>query len=160
MITWITYHCPTSMMGDEATEEDAEGYRAWVRGELERKFPGTEVTVTDREETFNLVTDVSGDEEGAWEWEELHWFVSDCWDRCRWEWVRPAYPAGLTSESAYAESFGPRDQARRELQKIADQATAWGTEKSLALAEEARVYLSWLEEHETCSDMPEEWEPA
>jgi hypothetical protein len=29
-----------------------------------------------------------------------------------------------------------------------------------ALAEEARVYLAWLADNDSCRDMPEDWEPA
>lgn len=70
------------------------------------------------------------------------------------------FPAGLTGESAYYAADGPREQAIVELQSIEAAARAHGTRQSLALADEARTYLAWLADHESCADMPEDWEPA
>lgn len=70
------------------------------------------------------------------------------------------FPTGLTGESAYYAADGPRDQAIPELQRIEAVARAHGTEQSVALADEARTYLAWLADHDSCADMPEDWEPA
>lgn len=68
------------------------------------------------------------------------------------------FPDGLTGESAYYAADGPRDQAIPELGRIEAVARAHGTEQSIALADEARTYLAWLADHESCADMPEDWE--
>ena len=70
------------------------------------------------------------------------------------------FPAGLTGEAAYYAAEGPRDQAVPELQRIEAVARAHGTAQSIALADEARTYLAWLADHESCADMPDDWEPA
>lgn len=70
------------------------------------------------------------------------------------------FPDGLTGESAYYAADGPRDQAVPELQRIEAVARAHGTEQSVALADEARTYLAWLADHDSCDDMPEDWEAA
>jgi len=69
------------------------------------------------------------------------------------------FPDGLTGESAYYAADGPRDQAIPELQRIEAVARAHGTEQSVALADEARTYLAWLADHDSCADMPDDWEP-
>ncbi len=73
--------------------------------------------------------------------------------------IRQDYPAGLTGESAYYACEGPRDQAIAELQQIRAAALRHDSEECRALAEEARVYLAWLADHDSCADMPEDWEP-
>jgi hypothetical protein len=70
------------------------------------------------------------------------------------------FPSGMTGESAYYACEGPRDQAIAELQQIRSAALRHDSEECRALAEEARVYLAWLADHDSCADMPEDWEPA
>jgi hypothetical protein len=72
-----------------------------------------------------------------------------------------AYPEGYGPESAYyAVDGAPRDQAVPELQRIEAVAGAHGTIEAEMLAHEASVYLAWLADHESCADMPEDWEPV
>ena len=84
-ITSITYHCPTDGLGDNVTEQDADGYRAWVQGRLESEFPGADITVTDEQRTHSVETDADGDDYAAIE--HVNQFLDRCWDSCKWEWV-------------------------------------------------------------------------
>ena len=68
-------------------------------------------------------------------------------------------PIGLTGESAFYAANGPRHQSIMELQIVEAIARTHGTEQSISLADEARTYLAWLEDHESCANMPEDWEP-
>jgi hypothetical protein len=71
-------------MGD-TSERDAEGYRAWVKTQIEAEFPGANVTVTDKQSTNCVHCDADVDDSDALE--RLHACVHHAWDACNWEWV-------------------------------------------------------------------------
>ena len=85
-ITNITVYCDTNSMGDNVTEADADGYRAWLTSELEREFPGADVAVLDEQATNTVQTDADADDYAALE--RLQYFVEAAWDRCGREWVQ------------------------------------------------------------------------
>lgn len=84
-ITKIIVNCSNDTMGDNVTEADADGYRAWLASELEREFPDADVAVLDEQATNTVQTDADADDYAALE--RLQYFVQAAWDRCGWEWV-------------------------------------------------------------------------
>lgn len=71
-------------MGD-TSEVDADGYRAWVKIQIEKEFPGAVVTVTDKQSTYCINSDAGDDDYDAIE--RLHAFVQHAWDSCNWDWI-------------------------------------------------------------------------
>jgi disulfide oxidoreductase YuzD len=84
-ITKITVYSATNTMGDNVTEADADGFRAWLAAELEREFPGAEITVSDDQATNTIETDAEINDYA--DVEMLQAFVGAAWDRCPWSWV-------------------------------------------------------------------------
>lgn len=84
-ITTITIYSPDTSMGDNVTEQDAQGYRDWLLAEVQREFPGANVKVLDEQATNTVRTDADADDFG--DEERLQWFVQAAWDRCPWSWV-------------------------------------------------------------------------
>lgn len=87
-ITKITIYCATNTMGDNVTEQDADGYREWLQAEIVREFPGSAVEVLDEQAANTVRTDAEADDYA--DEERLQYFVQEAWNRCGWEWVKAA----------------------------------------------------------------------
>ena len=85
-ITKIKVFSATNTMGDNVTEDDADGYRAWLADELAREFPGADIEVSDDQTTNTVEIDADIDDYNDAE-ERAHWFLNAAWDRCPWTWV-------------------------------------------------------------------------
>lgn len=83
-ITTITIDCPTNSMGD-TSEIAANGYRAWLKTQIETEFPNADVTVTDKQSTNCVHCDADADDFDALT--RLHSLINHAWDSCNWEFV-------------------------------------------------------------------------
>lgn len=75
----ITYYAATENMGDNVTEVDAEGYRAWAKEQIEAEYPAANVVVSKSQ----CLRSVDADEE----FEGAEEFCKSLWDKCPWSWV-------------------------------------------------------------------------
>lgn len=78
-------------MGDDCTESDAAGYRAYLRAALEDEYPGVEIEINEADSTRSVCVETDGqyldaEIEDAAE-SDVNEFVQHCWDHCDWEWV-------------------------------------------------------------------------
>lgn len=86
-ITKIIVHCSNDTVGDNVTEADADGYRAWLADQLSIEFEGAAVEVDDEQALGGAVVDADDDDCDAAD--RVNQFLDRCWDRCGWEWVKP-----------------------------------------------------------------------
>lgn len=88
-ITRIIVNCSNDTMGDNVTEADADGYRAWLADQLSVEFDGASVEVNDEQGLGGAAVDVDEDDEYYRAKDAVDQFIDRCWDRCGWEWVKP-----------------------------------------------------------------------
>lgn len=85
-ITKIIVNCSNDTMGDNVTDSDADGYRAWLAAQLAAEFPEAVITVTARQGLGGASVDADAGEQGGAE-DRVNRFLGHCWDHCGWEWV-------------------------------------------------------------------------
>lgn len=80
--------------GPDCTETDAEGYRAWIRAELERDFPGVEIDINETDAARALIVETDADEQTSEGYHvhqasvvEVGEYLAAAWDKCPWDWV-------------------------------------------------------------------------
>ena len=169
-------------MGDCATVDDADVMRALLvespygdtRHVPEREWSQLLAQVSQREREWRRLLDQVSQREREWrrlldqvsqrerEWRRLLAQISQR-DRDPdpdSELETNAYPDGFGPDSAAYATDGPRDQTIAELRRIVRACAAHGTDDAAALANEAAIYLAWLEDHHSCRDMPTDWEPG
>lgn len=78
----IIYYAPTANMG-ETSESNAEKYRGWALGELQKKYPDFEIEVSDSESTDSFWTNV----DECQKIDRIRETIHNLWDYCPWDWV-------------------------------------------------------------------------
>lgn len=78
----------------DCTADDAAGYRAWIRAELERDFPGVELDINEPDATRSLIVETDADEQTSEGYHahqaavvEVGEYLDAAWNRCPWDWV-------------------------------------------------------------------------
>lgn len=82
------FNCAEQDMGAETTEQDAAGYCEWLTAQLLSRFRSADVEVYARQNSRNVEVEFEGDDQFCTEpSEEVEMFLSECWDRCPWNWA-------------------------------------------------------------------------
>jgi hypothetical protein len=79
MTNKIIYYAPTSNMG-ETFETDAEKYREWATKELQARFPGFEIEVSDQENITSFWTNIDSVQMS----DKITMIIGNLWDYCPW----------------------------------------------------------------------------